>query len=105
MFEAQGHTQFFTSIHLSLEEVFAVYPAVHFDGTHDSLKAWEERDAEMLCKELQFGNKATNLVGNKVYNHKKTTTNKCWSSDTLLSRILFCSPQLWLSATAIRNPR
>lgn len=68
-------------------------------------KAWEERVAEMLRKELMFGNKATNLVvGNKVYNHKKTITNKCWSSDTLLSKILFYSPQLWLSATAITNP-
>lgn len=69
-------------------------------------KACEERVAEMLCKEPQFGNKATNpVVGNKVYNHEKTITNKCCSSDTLLSSILFCSPQLWLSATVIRNPR
>lgn len=51
LFEARGHTQIFASIYLSLKKVFAIYPAVHSDDTHDSMNAWEERVAEIWFKE------------------------------------------------------
>lgn len=73
-------------------------PMVHMTAW----KPWEE-SCRKKCHAKTSSLGRASLAGNKAYNHKKTITKKYWSSDTLLSRILFCSPQLWLSTTAIIN--
>lgn len=94
MFEAQGHSQIFTSTHLSLKKVLAIYPAVHSDGTHDSVNSLGRKSCRNLVPRTNSSLERASLVGNEVYNHKKTITKKHWSYDSLISRILFYSPQL-----------
>jgi len=60
VFEVWGHTQIFTSIHLSLKKFFASYPAVHSDGTSQCEQLGKKESQKSGSKEkLQFGESLT----------------------------------------------